>query len=556
MKKFIIFILLLFASLFTVHVAYAKWGYSCLPEGITFTTQSQIDSFQVNYPGCMEIEGDVTILGEDIINVIGLSVVTSIGGDLTIGGGTSWNGHYIGNPLLTGLTGLSDLTFIGRSLYILGNQLLTSLTGLENLTSIGSSLSIISSGLINLAGLEGLNNIPGDLMIEYNSLTSLNGLESLNTIGTNLYINQNHSIISLEGLDGLTSLGGSLTIGVWDFFSCGNSALTSLTGLDDLQTIGGALSISSNHALSSLEGLDGLTFIGGGMLIYDNPVLVNLFGLENLNSIAGSLNIKSNCSFISFNGLESIESIGDLNVEENSSLVNLAGLENLNSIAGYLGLHNNNSLSSLHGLENIESVGSLEVQINPSLVNLNGLVNLNTIAGSLLIIGNGSLTSLNGMDSLTFIGENLTVIFNSLLSDCDVQGICMYLSDSVGVIEIQYNAPGCNSPEGVEAACEVGVEEPAVGSQQSAVSVYPNPTGGIVDFQISNFDGQCRIDNAELTILKVYNAQGQEVATILDRNCSGGQVVRWDASELPPGIYYYRLQTADRRLTTGKLVKY
>ncbi len=29
----------------------------CLPEGITFTTQAQIDNFQINYPGCTEIEG-------------------------------------------------------------------------------------------------------------------------------------------------------------------------------------------------------------------------------------------------------------------------------------------------------------------------------------------------------------------------------------------------------------------------------------------------------------------------------------------------------------------
>ena len=33
----------------------------CLPEGITFTTQEQIDNFQTNYPGCTEIEGDVYI---------------------------------------------------------------------------------------------------------------------------------------------------------------------------------------------------------------------------------------------------------------------------------------------------------------------------------------------------------------------------------------------------------------------------------------------------------------------------------------------------------------
>jgi S-formylglutathione hydrolase FrmB len=53
---------------------------SCLPQGITFTNQAQIDNFQTNYPGCTEIEGDVTIAGDDITNLNGLSVLTSIGG--------------------------------------------------------------------------------------------------------------------------------------------------------------------------------------------------------------------------------------------------------------------------------------------------------------------------------------------------------------------------------------------------------------------------------------------------------------------------------------------
>ena len=49
----------------------------CLPEGITFTTQAQIDSFQINYPNCNEIEGDVEIIGDDITNLNGLNVLTA-----------------------------------------------------------------------------------------------------------------------------------------------------------------------------------------------------------------------------------------------------------------------------------------------------------------------------------------------------------------------------------------------------------------------------------------------------------------------------------------------
>ena len=69
----------------------------CLPDGIIFTTQSQIDSFQIIYPNCTEIEGSVLISGDVITNLLGLSVLSSIGGNFQIGE------LYIGNPNLANL---------------------------------------------------------------------------------------------------------------------------------------------------------------------------------------------------------------------------------------------------------------------------------------------------------------------------------------------------------------------------------------------------------------------------------------------------------------------
>jgi len=77
----LIIVITLHVSLFTFH----SFSQPCLPEGITFTTQAQIDSFQINYPNCTEIEGDVEINGDDITNLNGLNVLTSIGGYLFIG---------------------------------------------------------------------------------------------------------------------------------------------------------------------------------------------------------------------------------------------------------------------------------------------------------------------------------------------------------------------------------------------------------------------------------------------------------------------------------------
>jgi len=49
----------------------------CLYNGITFSTQAEIDSFQINYPNCTEIQGDVEISGNVITNLNGLNVLTT-----------------------------------------------------------------------------------------------------------------------------------------------------------------------------------------------------------------------------------------------------------------------------------------------------------------------------------------------------------------------------------------------------------------------------------------------------------------------------------------------
>lgn len=77
MKKYIIVVTLLCFFLGEIY------SQSCLPEGITFTSQEQVDSFQINYPLCNEIEGSVT-LDVNIQNLEGLESIIAIGGNLNI----------------------------------------------------------------------------------------------------------------------------------------------------------------------------------------------------------------------------------------------------------------------------------------------------------------------------------------------------------------------------------------------------------------------------------------------------------------------------------------
>ena len=252
MKKLTFLIVLAFIIQATVS------SQPCLPEGITFTTQNQIDNFQTNYPGCTEIEGNVIISGAEITNLKGLSILESIWGYLVIK----------------------------------NNNLLINLTGLDTLSSIG---------MFNIK-----NN---------NSLTSLSGLGTLSSIKGSLAIEFNNSLINLSGLNAVTSINGLLYIG-------SNDSLTSLTGLDALTYIGDYMEIRNNDALTNLNGLEALTSIGGDLWIYDNNELISLSGLVALSSIGGELYIGANYNLISLVGIENIDhnTITGIHISYNESL--------------------------------------------------------------------------------------------------------------------------------------------------------------------------------------------------------------------------------------------
>jgi photosystem II stability/assembly factor-like uncharacterized protein len=228
-----------------------KWdGYGLVdlqcPVDISFATQSQIDSFPILYPNCVDIVGEVKIIGSlsgDIINLEGLSQINTIGENL----------YITRNAFLTNLEGLNNLDSIGGSLVLYDNDSLTSLNGLNNLVTINGSL-YIGRGL------------PAGGSIGNPILTNLIGLENLTYIGENLIIYGNTSLMNLEGLEKLTY-------------------------------IGEGLNIYSNVALSSLEGLKNVTSIYEFVLIQYNDTLTTC----EVKSVCDYLSIPSNVAYISEN---------------------------------------------------------------------------------------------------------------------------------------------------------------------------------------------------------------------------------------------------------------
>ncbi len=231
-----------------------------MSEGITFSTQEQVDSFHVNYPTCLNIQGDLTISGDDIINLNGLDNITSIGGGL----------YIENNPVITDIWGLVNIDPASiADLYIADNatlsvcdiqsicEYLASPNGTVNIqnnaTGCNSPVEVeeicshhclpdgisfttqdeIDSFQINYPNC---TDIKGGLWIHGNDITNLNGLNILTSVGGNLYIDDNEILANLTGLEGLIYIGGDLIIGS---YPGGNPALASLTGLTDLTFIGG-----------------------------------------------------------------------------------------------------------------------------------------------------------------------------------------------------------------------------------------------------------------------------------------------------------------------------
>lgn len=505
MKKICAFLM----SLIFIHISMAQ---SCLPDGIIFSSQSQIDNFHNNYPGCTQIEGFVQINGYDITNLIGLNVLTAIGGSLNI--------HN--NPNLTSLIGLNNITSIGTGLFVSNNNILINLSGLNSVNDIGGELVIDDNdSLITLSGLDNINSGSiGYLSIFDNIMLSSCHVQSIcnylaNPTGSvNIYNNA-------VGCNNPPEVANSCTINL-PCLPYGNYYFYCQDDIDNFQI---------NYP--------NCTQIEGDVSIKGNSI-TNLNGLINIKSISGNLTIYNNDSLINLSGLDSLSSIGQtLFIYYNPILTNLVGINGLISIGDQFHLFSNYALTSLTGVNALTSVGgSLIIDKEPSMTALSDLINLTSIGGDLFITDNEVLTSLSGLDNIDAGSIIWLAIYgNSSLSTCEVQSVCDYLANPNGSIAIYNNATGCNSQYEVELACGVGVEENNI--FENYFSFYPNPASTKII-----------IETNRIGFLSILNLNNQEIA-------------KWqltehktliDISNLPRSVYIIRFQN-EEIFQTRKLIK-
>ncbi len=431
---------------------------------IQLDTQKKVDAF-----GCSSFNGSITVIGEDISNLQGLSQLDSVKGSFRI---------Y--NTSLVNLKDLTELSYVGGNLGIDNNDQLLSLSGLDSLTYLKEGLFINNNDLItDLTGMSGITTINGDVRIfSNNQLINLNGLSSLTYVKKKLYIDGNDHMLSLEGMSNLTAIGG-------DFWIYQNDVLKSIDGLLGINYIGGWLAIHANPNLSDCCGIYSLknsginvsasnngpgctieeimvncapcsgskildtqekiemfncTFFDGDLTITGEDIhdisnlsvlnsingdlsiigtsLENIETLSDLSYVGGSLFITDNNDLVKVNGLTALQSIGgDIEIYSNPSLERIEGLDSLTSLGGDFHIEENwelNSIDELSGLELIN--GSLSIE-NSTIKKLDGFSNLKSITGDLIL--NNGIKDIKCFQNLEYVGGNLNLEKNHSLPGID-----------------------------------------------------------------------------------------------------------------------------------------
>jgi acyl-[acyl carrier protein]--UDP-N-acetylglucosamine O-acyltransferase len=288
----------------------------CPSGSISFSSQTAVNNFGTNYPSCTTISGNLSISGTTTLNLIPLSNLTNITGNLSIVNCTN----------ITNMTGIHNITTVGGTVRLQNNDALTSYASFTGINSIGGSLIIAA----------------------HNSLTNITGFSNLTTLynGT-LEIRNNNVLVDFQGLYSLHKVSGDLLL-------YSNPLTASFSGLSALDTVSGSVQINSNNALLNLNGINNLKWIGVGLSVYNNPSLQNLQGLNALTKVETSLNINSNASLQNLVGLNNLNSIGTfLSIDGNANLTSIASLSMLTSVGTFIQINSNAKLTSIAGLDNI-----------------------------------------------------------------------------------------------------------------------------------------------------------------------------------------------------------
>jgi Secretion system C-terminal sorting domain/Receptor L domain len=283
---------------------------TCLPGGITFNTQAQIDAFPIDHPGCETIQGNVTVTGSSITNLDGISQIKNVEGNFTITGCTSLNDYspisnlevvngnlYIKRVTAGDISGFNNLSYVGGNLSFVGNY-----PGIANINGfnhsnlvIGNSLQFNGPNIFSINGFNGVSYLKYLRFYQINGQSGVTGFQNLTSLSNSTNPpNLNGLIIQFTGISNLAFL-SNLSSSFGNFKIDNNPLLSSITELSSLNSINGEIQLSYNANLSECEIqalCDRINPVTGIVSIYGNS--------SGCNSIP---EVETECSTLSVNWL-------------------------------------------------------------------------------------------------------------------------------------------------------------------------------------------------------------------------------------------------------------
>ncbi|QHI38483.1 hypothetical protein IMCC3317_38760 [Kordia antarctica] len=413
MKKYYITIIFSF-------IMFVVQAQPCSTTNITLNSQAEVDSFIINNAGtCTTSSFTLTVTGSDVVDISGLSFITSVGRSLVIE-----------NTGLTTLDGLQNITAIGNptlsySLTINNNPNLVSLQALSGLTSLTESLIITNNAsLPNLLGLEGLASLEGTVTITGNAnLQSLTGLDNLTSSDT-FTVTNNQTLNTLT----LNALSTSNFITIYD-----NAQLQTIN-MPGLATVSERLIINTSTALQTISlGSGGLVSIKK-IIIKDNPALTEIGGFTLANDTTGYV-------------LEGIL------IQNNLALTSLNFFANVTEYRSGITIRNNSSLVDMDDFQNLRKSGRFIINNNSGLTSMDNFGNNLEVFGDLIISVNQNLTDISYLDDVIRIFEDLNISGNPTLDECCVLQRFYTNGAVVGSIAIYSNNANCNSIDDILDGC-------------------------------------------------------------------------------------------------------
>lgn len=252
------------------------------------------------------INGQFTIKNSGISNMIGLNSLDSIKGDFKIEYSQIINFNGLSNleyihgdfvldelSLLSSFSGLESLTSISGNLYLeVHNANLLNFNGLSSIISIGKDLKIFALYPHNGFSLTGITNLTsiGRSIILSGNIYNFNLFSNLTIIDGSLEVTNNKLLSNMSDFNSLVSINGTLKIQY-------NQGLTEISGFQSLTSVN-YLIIEFNNFLSNINGLNHNIAFNDGIFISENPFLSSC----SIESICNKILINSSQVQIGFNG--------------------------------------------------------------------------------------------------------------------------------------------------------------------------------------------------------------------------------------------------------------